>query len=499
MKLNDPADPSALDAVILKYQTVLLSKPDDVDAHWQLGALYAREKRYQQALTYYAKAARLSPSTVALHFQMGLLLMEMQHWVEAIRLFHNVIRLDPQHASAYFYLGTLLLMQEDFSEAEVAFQNMLSIQPEAVEAWVNLGVIALKREKEQAAIDFFARALALDNHHIVARHNLASTFLHHDRFENALTHYEVLLQEAPQEVEYLYNAGVARMALGLLDAAAEDFEIVLKQIPDHFEALVNLAAIMSRLEKPDSVALLKRAVAVRPTDPICQFMLAALSKTTSVTEGCPEYVQNLFDRYALYYDSHMRNTLQYDVPEAIARYLHQAQAVFQNAVDLGCGTGLTGNVMREQSKHLTGVDLSSKMLTEAGKKDIYDTLVEADLFSFLKETDTVYDLAVAADVVPYFGQLDDFFRALSMRMVPQGWFLFTTEISDMLPWQLQASMRFSHHPDYIHKQLVAHHFELTHETIVMGRMQNHEPIRLKLYVARREAGESGVGVRNVYC
>ena len=42
------------------------------------------------------------------------------------------------------------------------------------------------------------------------------------------------------------------------------------------------------------------------------------------------------------------------------------------ALDLGCGTGLTGIILREIAKHLTGVDIAAKMLAHAKEKEIYD-------------------------------------------------------------------------------------------------------------------------------
>ena len=41
---------------------------------------------------------------------------------------------------------------------------------------------------------------------------------------------------------------------------------------------------------------------------------------------------------------------------------------FASALDLGCGTGLMGEALRERIDHLTGVDLSAAMIAKARER-----------------------------------------------------------------------------------------------------------------------------------
>ncbi|RBH35076.1 methyltransferase type 12, partial [Pseudomonas sp. MWU13-2860] len=97
-----------------------------------------------------------------------------------------------------------------------------------------------------------------------------------------------------------------------------------------------------------------------------------------------------------------------------------------SALDLRCGTGLIGEVLQPWASRLDGVDLSAGMLARAGAKGIYDSLEQAELRAFLRQTDRTYQLIACMDTLPYLGELDALFMLLAERMAPGGLLLFCT-------------------------------------------------------------------------
>jgi len=476
-----------LDKAIQHYQDALRINPHYAAAHNNIATVFALQNNYREALNHYRLAVHAEPDFVAAHYNLGLLLLKQGESDAAAVQFKNVQTLNPNQIEAHFYSGVLHLRANRFEEAEHDFQQVLALNPEHVDTLVNIGVIAIKRSQEQLAVDYFTKALSLDEDNMDARNNLAALFIHHDRYENAFIHYDFLLKKDPVNIEYLYNAGVAQMALGHLQEARIHFETILNRQEKHFATLNNLAAIHSRLgQREEAIQLLKRAIAVNPNDSSCQFMLNALTGENNQRPACPDYIHNLFDQYALYYEQHMQGALQYALPHHIGRLLHQFHGInkVERALDLGCGTGLMGVVMREISMHLTGVDLSAKMLAIAREKTIYDTLIESELIHFLQQDTHTYSLAIAADVIPYFGELETLFGLIRKRLSDQGLFILTTEISADEPWQLQRSARFNHHERYIQSLCVQHHLELIHQEKVIARMQNQLPLNVMIYVCR---------------
>lgn len=475
-----------LDQAILHYQQAIALKPDYAQAHSNLAAVFALQNQYTEALSHYRHALHAQPDFTAAHYNLGLLLLQHNQLPAAKVQFNNVLTLDPHHLDARFYLGVLSLEANQLDDAEKAFQDVLMHDTTHVQALTNLGVIALKRQQGQLAVDFFTKALALDNDHLDARNNLAATFMHHDRFENALMHYDVLLQHRPHDKEYLYNSGVAQMALGHLNEAITQFELLLTLQPEHFAALNNLAAIYIRLEdKAQAKTLLQRAVAANPDDAASRHMLNALLGNTATASTCTAYATNLFNNYALYYDQHMRDQLNYTLPHHIkalcARFSLQALA---RGLDLGCGTGLTGEVLRPLCQHLTGVDISEKMLAQAKPKQQYDDLIEADILTFLSQDHSHYQLITAADVLPYLGELDTLFATIRQRVTSQGYFIFSTEISQDAPWRLQESARFCHHADYLNRLCRQHGLHILSSEQVIARQQNKAGLPVLLFLTQ---------------
>lgn len=456
--------------------------------HFQQALACIKAQQPTEALKHFRVALNAKPDFVEAHFSLGLFLLQLQRLTEAAVQFKNVLTLWPHHLQATFYTGIIALQQEALDQAETAFNEILIQNPEDIESLVNLGVVALKRQEGQKAVDFFTRALAFDPSHRMARHNLAATFIHHDRFENALTHYQLLLEQSPHESEYLYNAGVAQMMLGHLNEAQALFSTLLIQDPSHFAGLNNLAAVYQRLgQREQAIELLTKAHQLAPDNAACAFMLNAMTQQDTHVASCPEYVTNLFNNYALYYESHMQQALKYQLPHRIAQIQHTLLPEKVNAaLDLGCGTGLMGIILREGCHHLTGVDLSPKMLAHAREKGIYDVCDEDELIHWLEtHFDQRFDLIVAADVLPYFGDLNVFFKRVSTCMMTEGLLIISCEISAQDDWLLQSTARFCHHPQYVESVAQQHGLTLVQTTCVVARQQANGTVSENVYVFKK--------------
>jgi predicted TPR repeat methyltransferase len=78
-------------------------------------------------------------------------------------------------------------------------------------------------------------------------------------------------------------------------------------------------------------------------------------------------------------------------------------------------------------------------------------------------------LIVAADVLCYFGALEQLFAQVHAALLPNGWFIFSVE--EILPdhdgvvpgngnWALQRQGRYAHAPDYVHETACAAGFRV---------------------------------------
>lgn len=122
-----------------------------------------------------------------------------------------------------------------------------------------------------------------------------------------------------------------------------------------------------------------------------------------------------------------------------------------HGIDLGCGTGLSGEAFATLTKRLDGVDLSPKMLAIARSKELYHQLDSCDITTFLRQSSSRYDLFVAADVFVYLGNLYPVFSAIAHCRHEVACLCFSTENSDGDSYTLRPSGRFAHPTSYIER------------------------------------------------
>ncbi len=183
-------------------------------------------------------------------------------------------------------------------------------------------------------------------------------------------------------------------------------------------------------------------------------MLAACSGATTETAP-PQYVENTFDLYAANFDAHLEGKLQYTVPAALGTLLQETAGSghrFARAIDLGCGTGLSGRPFRDLAASLIGIDLSANMLARAKEKNIYDRLIRQDITAFLEDCPEQFDLFIATDVFIYVGKLDRIFAAVSRSAAPGACFVFSIErAEDEDDYRLRSSGRYAQSTGYINR------------------------------------------------
>jgi predicted TPR repeat methyltransferase len=211
------------------------------------------------------------------------------------------------------------------------------------------------------------------------------------------------------------------------------------------------------------------ALKLGPDDPYVRHLVMAAGALPSGKQAPLEYVKTVFDGYADRFETHLI-ALGYVAPIRIRMALetHPKIAAGQDlgpVLDLGCGTGLVALAIGDLPLGpIIGVDLSPRMLDQARAKRLYAELREADILTALRTATTErWPLIVAADVLVYFGALEDLFAAVHDRLEPGGWFIFSIEhlLPDhdgILPgngsWALHRLGRYAHTPDYIDETVI---------------------------------------------
>jgi predicted TPR repeat methyltransferase len=206
----------------------------------------------------------------------------------------------------------------------------------------------------------------------------------------------------------------------------------------------------------------------------------------------------LFDSYAERFDSHLVEALHYNAPAllkaGLSRVCQEAGRPlhFEAVYDLGCGTGLMGEAIREESGFLAGCDLSPRMIERARSKrraeggPLYDKLAVAGLTSFLvSRPDASANLVIAADVFVYLGALDGVFAQSARVLKPGGVLAFSVQSHEGEGVAVGADRRFAHAEAWLRERLAQARLPPVLVEAASTRQDRGLPVPGLVVVARR--------------
>jgi predicted TPR repeat methyltransferase len=261
-----------------------------------------------------------------------------------------------------------------------------------------------------------------------------------------------------------YKAAVELAGRGDFAAAADVLAQTVAAAPGFATAWFALGAIRDRLgDRDGAVAAFRAASRADPDDYHgARLQLARLAPGNDTPTMTEPYVRRLFDQYAARYDAALTEHLHYRGPalllQAVTAAMERAgrPLCFESLLDLGCGTGLAGEVFRPFTARRVGIDLSPAMIARARTKGDYDRLVVGSISSFVADemtTNATYDLVVVADVFVYVNDLAPVMSAIGRLLAPHGIVGFTVETHSGHGVTLLPTLRFAHGEAYVRHAL----------------------------------------------
>ena len=204
-----------------------------------------------------------------------------------------------------------------------------------------------------------------------------------------------------------------------------------------------------------------------------------------------DYVRSVFDQYARKFDGALA-ALSYSAPQMLAEAVEavcrerKRPVQFGTMLDLGCGTGLSGEAFRPVVDWMEGVDLSPGMIEQAHKKKLYDQLDVGDLTESLDaraRADARFNLIVAADVFVYCADLTLIAAMAAQVLAFDGLFAFTVETHPNDGVTLGPKLRYAHGEKHVRDAIAQTSMTILRLTPVSTRMEADEPVPGLLVIA----------------
>ncbi|MFC5478938.1 tetratricopeptide repeat protein [Massilia suwonensis] len=472
-----------------RYRQVLAQAPRQFDALHLLGVVYRQQGDAQEAVRLISDALALNPAQATAHCNLGAALQDLGRSGEALASHDTAVQLNPGYALAWNNRGNALRALGRLPEAVDSYEQALRLRPSYPEAWCNRAIALLDLGQPEAALESAERALHQKRPYAQAACVRANALFGLRAFDAALRAYDEAIASDARAPEAHAGRGLALMKLERPGEALSSFDAALAMRPQHaqgYRQRGDALLALGRREDAIDAYLHARALALDAgaNTGELDFVLGALGAGTAPGQAPEAYVKALFDQYAGHFDRHLTEVLGYRTPALIEAALARHVGVDLMAVDLGCGTGLCAPFLRPRSQRLAGVDLSERMLDQARAAGLYDELVCADIGTYLEQHAQVFDLAVAADVLVYFGELDTLFGQVRAALRPGGVFCFSTEALDDGEFALLPSQRYAHSLAYLERLATRHGFTVLEAERAMVRREHGADIDGHLLVLR---------------
>jgi predicted TPR repeat methyltransferase len=375
----------------------------------------------------------------------------------AEKLYRAILSIEPEHPDVTHFLGLLMHELKRPEEALRLMQASVALRPDFSSFRLNLGNVLLRNGQLDAAEEAYHAGLAIDPANPRLHGNLGVAQRGLGRTDESEASYRRAIALDPAFAEAHDNLGRLLTARGRPGEAIQSHSRALTLRPNAFRTRAHLVlahAVLGQVE--EAKAVLEQWLAAEPDNPEPQHLRAACFSSNVPERASDRYVETTFDRFAESFDS-VLESLDYRAPGIMAEALRRAvgaSAVLNEALDAGCGTGLSGLAIAPLVRRLTGVDLSGSMLEQARRRGIYADLIQDELTRYLERKTATYDVIVAADTLVYFGVLNRVLSAAAGALRPSGLLAFTLEAHEDGPdYRLNLHGRYSQRRAYIERSL----------------------------------------------
>jgi predicted TPR repeat methyltransferase len=480
---------------------------------FQAGQLESAERQFRELL------AQDGKHLAGLNL-LGMVLTAAGKFDEAEPTIKAALAINSHSDASHYNLGIVLKALKRPAEALASFDRAIAINPAVADSWVNRGAVLNTLGRHEEAIAAFGKALALKPDHVGALTNTGNVLAAQGRHDDAIGYYDKALAIDERSAEAWNGRGVSCNILKRHQEAADAFNRAAGLKPDFVEAWIGLGGILSLAKdsekaltaydkalaltadspaawlgralslaqmkrKPEAIAAYRDAIAHGVDAGQVALHLAALGAEPPPAVTPPGNVVAIFDQYADTFDRNLVDDLKYRIPAAVADVLRRhATTGGLDILDLGCGTGLTGEQIASLKRTMTGVDLSPKMLEKARQRGVYDQLFCAELMQFLDTQEATCDVVISTDVFIYIGDLAPVFQSVRSALRNNGLFCFSIEASPDDDVVFRESFHFAHSAAYIRRLAQQHGFSIEELEAVVIRQDGESPIDGYLAVLR---------------
>ena len=126
------------------YEKLLTIQPH-AHAYYNLGTIFQKEEKLEEAIEMYEKAIALHLNHANVYYNLGVIFKTQNRLQDAATFYEEAIALSPDHANAYTNLGNIRKEQNRLEEAMALYEKAIALNPNNTNAHLNKSLILLAR------------------------------------------------------------------------------------------------------------------------------------------------------------------------------------------------------------------------------------------------------------------------------------------------------------------------------------------------------------------
>lgn len=198
-----------------------------------------RNNLYDSAERDFKLSIQTDPTFVLAHYNLGKVYQKQRKWDKALEAFEAATQREPGNANYFYDLGEAALEAKKLDQAEQALKKATELDPSLFKAHWRLGLVYLFLERPKDADPPLRKAIELNPRLDKPFVHLGHLYLDYDAAKEAEQVFSECVRANELSAECFNGHGLALKELKQYDKAAEQFKKALEIEPTMFVALYN--------------------------------------------------------------------------------------------------------------------------------------------------------------------------------------------------------------------------------------------------------------------
>lgn len=256
------------DEAITALEKILTIEPTSTKAYFLLGRLYYLQGAFDASLSAYNKAQALKPEgSPELWNNLGLLYAKMERYDEAKEVYMKALSLRSAYPQVYYNLGLLAYKQKEFDRAQGYYEEAISLRPDYHQAYHNLALVFTKLGENDKAIAAYIKVLEVKPDSVRDKLSLAVRYSKVKEYNKARAIYEAILDKDSSYFTAWLNLGLVHYQQKEYQHSLEALEKAVELEPESEKAYRALAKSYSALKMHDeAISILQKLLEKNPSD-----------------------------------------------------------------------------------------------------------------------------------------------------------------------------------------------------------------------------------------